>query len=218
MNARALKIGVASQNARRCFIVSLIILLLLTFCIHNARATAVTRTDTNKRFLHQAPASGDKTIVRNSSADSGTDKFAMTPANDFWCHHRIRTRGRFAGNFQKDFTVTRDGHIPRHSSGIIVDEQWAAPSVIFLNTATARGPPCSGDQSLYLSDNALNHPAPHFLHRLASLRVSLSPFLVIPQHDSPAHLVIAGERGGCLACCRRFPIKNNQTAHLKELL
>jgi hypothetical protein len=160
MNARALKVGVASQNARRCFIVRLITLLLVTLCSNTATAQGV---PANNWSCNQAPASGDKITVPNSGTWTGTDICAMTRINDLLRHHRRRIGSRFASNFQKDFTVTRDGHIPLDSSGIIVDEHGAAPTLIFLNTATARGPPWSGDQSLYLSDNVLNRPAPsHF--------------------------------------------------------
>ena len=70
-----------------------------------------------------------------------------------------------------------------NSSGIVVARHEPAPRVIFLNIATARGPPRSGDQSLYLLHNPLDRPATHFrpaplrsefhFHDLTSLLVSI---------------------------------------------
>jgi hypothetical protein len=157
MNARALKISVASQNARRCFIVNLTTLLLVTLCSNTATAQGVLA---NNWSPNQAPVGSDKITVPNSGIYPLTDDCIVHLIKDSLCHFRIRTRTRFDNNFQNDFTVTRDGHIPLDSSGVIVAEQGAAPTVIFVNTATARGPPGSGDQSLYLSDNQLDRPAP----------------------------------------------------------
>ena len=160
MNARALKIGVASQNARKCFIVSLITLLLVTLCSKTATAQGVLA---NNWSPNQVPACGDHVIVRNSGTCTVTGNCAMPRINGLLCHHRRRIGSQFDNNFQNDFTVTRHGHIPLNSSGIIVAEHDAAQPVMFVNTATARGPPWSDDQSLYLFDNALNHPVPsHF--------------------------------------------------------
>jgi hypothetical protein len=162
MNARALKIGVASQNARRCFIVSLNTLLLLTLCSNTTTIAQGLPANNGSPNQGQAPASGDDVIIPNSGAYTVTDNFAMTPANGLLRHHRIRTRGRFHSNLQKDFTVAHNGHIPLNLSGIVIASSEVAQPVMFLNTATARGPPWSGDQSLYLFDNALDRPAPHF--------------------------------------------------------
>jgi len=167
MNACLLEIGIAYPNTRRRIIISLNTLLLLTWCIDNAHATAVTRTDTNNWFSNQATASGDHVIVPSIGTCTATDECAMPPINDVLCHHRIRIRSRFDTNFQNDFTVAHNGHIPLNSSGIVAAKCEATQPVIFLNTATARGPPWSDDQSLYLSDNALDRPAPRF--RPASL-------------------------------------------------
>ena len=226
MNARALKIGVASQNARRCLIISLTALLLLTLCINTARSATLTWTaiaggiwsDANNWSPNQVPACGDNIIVPNSGTCAVTDSFTMLPTNDLLCHYRIRTRSRLDTYFQNDFTVTLNYHRLLNSSGIIVAEDDAAQTVIFLNTATARGHPWSGDQSLYLFDNALDRPAQHFCSAPASLRVPFSRFIVSPQRDLPAHPIIHGKQSLGLACCSHFPVKYNPTVHLKELL
>jgi hypothetical protein len=186
MNARALKIGVASQNARRCLIISLTALLLLTLCINTARSATLTWTaiaggiwsDANNWSPNQVPACGDNIIVPNSGTCAVTDSFTMLPTNDLLCHYRIRTRSRLDTYFQNDFTVTLNYHRLLNSSGIIVAEDDAAQTVIFLNTATARGHPWSGDQSLYLFDNALDRPAPHFC--------TAPSFSEFQFHDSPS--------------------------------
>jgi hypothetical protein len=162
MNARDLKIGVASQNARRNLIGSLAALLLLTWCSNTI--TVVQGLPANNRSPNQvqALASGDDVIIPNCGAYIVTGECAMPPINDLLCHHCRQTRSRFDNNFQKDFTVARIGHIPLNSSGIFAAKCEVTQPVIFLNTATARGPPGSGDQSLYLSDNTLDRPVPHF--------------------------------------------------------
>jgi hypothetical protein len=170
MNVRLLKIGVVCQNPRRRLILSLTTLLLLTLCINNARATAVTWThdaggfcsEASNWFPNQAPACGDKAIVSNSGANTVTDHFATPRNNDLFCHHRRRTGSPFDTHFQNDFTVAQNGCLPLKASGIIVAEDEAAPPVIFFSTTTARGPPWSGEQSQYLSDNTLGRLAPHF--------------------------------------------------------
>jgi hypothetical protein len=177
MNAGLLEIGVACPNPRRRLIICLTTLLLLTWCINNAHATAVTRTDTNNWFPNQAPASGDHVIVPSIGTCTATDECAMTPINDVLCHYRIRTRSGFNGSFQNDFTVAHNGRIPLNSSGIVAAKCETTQPVIFLNTATARGPPWSSNQSLYLSDNVLNRPA--------SSHFSAAPLLSECQfHDS----------------------------------
>lgn len=221
-----IEIGVARQNPKRNLIISFTTLLLLTLCINNAHTTAITCTNDagaiwngdNNKLPNQAPASGDRGIVSNCGGCSATYYFATPPANDLLCHHRRRTGSRFAGNFQNDFTFAQNGCLTRNSSGIIVSENGAAPPVIFLNTATARGPPRSGGQNLYLSDSALNRPAPHFSTSPASLRVPISRFFVTTQRDSSAHPILAGEHGGGLVDCRHFPIKHKQPVQLKEPL
>ncbi|HEY5040676.1 MAG TPA: hypothetical protein VIK53_01595 [Verrucomicrobiae bacterium] len=218
MNARVLKILVASQNARRCLIVSLAALLLLTWCGNTTTTAQGLPANNWSPNQVQAPASGDDVIIPNSGAYTVTCECAMPPINDLLCHHRRQTRSRFDNNFQNDFTVTRIGHIPLNSSGIVIASSEVAQPVMFLNTATARGPPWSGDQSLYLSDNALDRPAPHF---------STDP---LPSefhfHDSSStrnatRLLIQSSmvsRAGTLLVAAISPIKYNPTVHLKELL
>jgi len=162
MNARALKIGVASQNARRGLIVSLTALLLLTLCSNSTTAQDLVANNWSPNQV-QAPSSGDDVIIPNCGAYIVTGECAMPPINDLLCHHYRQTGRRFDNDFQKDFTVAHNGHIPLNSFGIVAAKCEATRPVMFLNTATARGPPWSGDQSLYLSDNVLNHPVPsHF--------------------------------------------------------
>jgi hypothetical protein len=154
---------------------------------------------------------------RRTSTEFPED-YAMPRINDLLGCHRIRTRNRFDNNFQNDFTVARNGHIPLNSYGIIVATRDDAQPVMFLSAATARGPPWSGDQNLYLLNNALDRPAPHFCTVPPLFRVPISRFLVSPQRDSPVHPIIHCGSGWCFVCCSHFPIKHNPTVHLKELL
>ena len=170
MNVWLLGIGVGCQSHRRRFIISLTTLLLLTLCINNARAAAVTWTndaggicrDAGNWFPNQAAVSGDQGIVPNSGACTVTNHFATPPIKDLLCHHRRQTGSRFGGKFHNDLTVARNGCLPLNSARIIVAAEDAAPPFICFNTATARGPPWPGDPSLNLSDTALDCPVPHF--------------------------------------------------------
>jgi hypothetical protein len=78
------------------------------------------------------------------------EDYAMLRINDRLCYHRIRTKSRFACNFQTGFCFVDNGHIALKSSGIIAATGDAAQPVMFLGTVIARGPPWFGDQSLYL--------------------------------------------------------------------
>ena len=138
--------------------------------------------------------------------------------HDLLHRYRIRTRSWFKRNFQNDFAVACNCPIPVNASGIVATKHEAAPPVMFLSAAITRGPPWSGDQSLYLFDNALDRPAQHFCSAPASLRVPFSRFIVSPQRDLPAHPIIHGKQSLGLACCSHFPVKYNPTVHLKELL
>jgi hypothetical protein len=124
--------------------------------------------------------------------------------HDLFCLRRVRSKCRFKGNFHNDFTDACNCPIPLNTSGIITAKHEAEPPVIFLSTATARGPPRSGDQSLYLFDHALDRPARLFY--IAPLHsVPISPFFVTAQHDSPVHPLIPGELNGSFVCCSHFP-------------
>ena len=132
---------------------------------------------------NQVPGNGDNVIITQSGTYTVTDNCAMPWTNDLFLHHRRRTESWVSGNFQKNFCAAGDDHIPLNSSGIVVARHEPAPRVIFLNIATARGPPRSGDQSLYLLHNPLDRPATHFrpaplrskfhFHDLTSLLVSI---------------------------------------------
>ncbi len=146
------------------------------------------------------------------------EDYAMLGTNDLLGHHRIRTRSRFDSNFQNDFCVARNGRFPPNSSGVVVATHDAAQPVMFLRAATARGPPWSGDQSLYLFDHALVRPAPHFC--------TAPPLPEFQFHDSSSvsntirlfnHSFMVN-RAGVLLVAASFPTKYNPTVHRKELL
>jgi hypothetical protein len=176
MKVWLLKTGVDCINPSRRLIISLAIPFLLTWCINNAHATALTRTDAINQHPHQAFASGDPSI----GTCPETDDCAMPSIHDLLCHYRIRTRSVFDDNFQNDFTVGCNDHIPLNSSDIVAAKCEVTQSVVFLNTASARGPPWSDVQSPYLSGNPLGRSIPHF--RPAPL-LSEFPF----HHSSSGH-------------------------------
>jgi hypothetical protein len=97
-----------------------------------------------------------------------------------------------------DFTVAQNGCLLLNSSGIIVAEHGAAPPVNFVNRATARGTPWSGDQSLHLFDNALDHTVLHVHTELSLFEFHLHDSMSIPAsilettHQPPVHPAIEG--------------------------
>ena len=82
--------------------------------------------------------------------------------HDLLQHYRIRTGRRFNSNFQNDFAVACNCPIPLNASGIVAAKHEAVPPVMFLSAAIARGPPWSGNQNLYVSDDTPVLPAPRF--------------------------------------------------------
>jgi len=144
------------------------------------------------------------------------DDCALLRINDLLCHYRLRTKSRFDNNFQNDFTGVSNGHLPLNLSGIIAAKNDAAQPVLFFSAATARGPPGSGDQSLYLLRNTPDHPAPHFC--------TAPPHSEFPfHHPSSGHNTTCqfiqsslGSSAGALLVSADFPIQPNR--HFKELL
>ena len=152
-----------------------------------------------------------------SSCHAGTrlpEDWAMLPTNDLLRHHRMRTRSRFDSNFQNAFSIAYNGHLPLNSSDIIVAEHDVAQLVIFLGTATPRGPPWSADQSRYFFYGARDRPTLHFCTTLPLSEFQFQDSSPVCNATQP---FIFGEGSWRLACCSHFPIKYNPTAHLKEL-
>ena len=214
MNARALKILAATK------LLPLLLLLALP-AVAQAQLPFITQ-DAIPITGYTSLAEGDAVTIPGTANGHRVTSIEFqgfdNGLHDLLYHYRIRTGSRFKRNFQNDFAVACNCPIPVNASGIVATKHEAAPPVMFLSAAITRGPPWSGDQSLYLFDNALDRPAQHFCSAPASLRVPFSRFIVSPQRDLPAHPIIHGKQSLGLACCSHFPVKYNPTVHLKELL
>ena len=214
MNARALKILAATK------LLPLLLLLALP-AVAQAQLPFITE-DAIPITGYTSLAYGDAVTIPSTANGHRVTSIEFqgfdNGLHDLLHRYRIRTRSWFKRNFQNDFAVACNCPIPVNASGIVATKHEAAPPVMFLSAAITRGPPWSGDQSLYLFDNALDRPAQHFCSAPASLRVPFSRFIVSPQRDLPAHPIIHGKQSLGLACCSHFPVKYNPTVHLKELL
>jgi hypothetical protein len=214
MNARALKILAATK------LLPLLLLLALP-AVAQAQPPFITQ-DAIPITGYTSLAYGDAVTIPSTANGHRVTSIEFqgfdNGLHDLLHRYRIRTRSWFKRNFQNDFAVACNCPIPVNASGIVATKHEAAPPVMFLSAAITRGPPWSGDQSLYLFDNALDRPAQHFCSAPASLRVPFSRFIVSPQRDLPAHPIIHGKQSLGLACCSHFPVKYNPTVHLKELL
>ncbi len=181
------------------------VLFLMLFCLSGAAWSSVTVSTSDSIGLRRA--------------DTKFPVNRPTPRiNDLLSRHRIRTNRRFRSNFQNDFCVARNDHFPLNSSGVIVAACDTVQPVMFLSASTARGPPWSADQSLYLFDNALDRPAPHFY--------ATSPFSEFHLHDSSSvrnatrrfiHAFLASRVSASLVAVS-FSIKCKPIVYLKELL
>ena len=155
-------------------------------------------------------ANGDRITSIEFQGDNGL--------HDLLHHYRIRTGRRFNGNFQNDFTVACNCPIPLNASGIVAARHEAVPPVRFLSAAMARGPPWSGNQNLYLSDNTPVLPAPRFC---TAPLLSEFQFHASPSVCNATRLFIQSSLASGAAASlvpADLPIKFNQTVHLKEQL
>ena len=158
MNARALKILAATK------LLPLLLLLALP-AVAQAQLPFITQ-DAIPITGYTSLAYGDAVTIPSTANGHRVTSIEFqgfdNGLHDLLHRYRIRTRSWFKRNFQNDFAVACNCPIPVNASGIVAAKHEAVPPVMFLSAAIARGPPCSGDQSLYLSDNTLDHSAPHF--------------------------------------------------------
>ena len=158
MNARALKILAATK------LLPLLLLLALP-AVAQAQLPFITE-DAIPITGYTSLAYGDAVTIPSTANGHRVTSIEFqgfdNGLHDLLHRYRIRTRSWFKRNFQNDFAVACNCPIPVNASGIVAAKHEAAPPVMFLSAAIARGPPWSGDQSLYRSDNTLDHPASHF--------------------------------------------------------